>query len=250
MPPASDDDGRHGLRHAGDDAFQLTVDYLKQETVEPLRGLGRYLYMGILASFLVAIGLLMILIGILRLLQKETGTALTGDWSWVPYAVVVFLGLVVIAFAASRITAGPGRARMPEVEARQRADEAAAGEKAAAVTQPHETDGDEGDAGDAAGDTGSDPAGDTGRNGDTGGNGLMPGTTTRVGSNGRRIITREDLQAAYSQVMGEGEASARAAAPRGLAIAGAAAILVITLAFLAGRRRGRATSAVVEIRRL
>ena len=136
MPPTSDDDGRHGLRHAGDDAFQLTVDYLKQETVEPLRGLGRYLYMGILASFLVAIGLLMILIGILRLLQKETGTALTGDWSWVPYAVVVFLGLVVIALAASRITAGPGRARMPEVEARQRADEAAAGEKAAAVTQP------------------------------------------------------------------------------------------------------------------
>jgi hypothetical protein len=78
----------------------------------------------------------------------------------------------------------------------------------------------------------------------------MPGTTTRAGSNGRRIITREDLQAAYAQVMGEGEAQARSAAPRALAIAGAAAILVITLAFLAGRRRGRATSAVVEIRRL
>jgi len=67
----------------------------------------------------------------------------------------------------------------------------------------------------------------------------MPGTTTRVGSNGRRINTREDLQAAYSQVMGEGEATARAAAPRGLAIAGAAAILVLALTFLAGRRRGR-----------
>ena len=34
----------------------------------------------------------------------------------------------------------------------------------------------------------------------------MAGTTTRAGSNGR-LITREDLQAAYSQVMGEGEAS-------------------------------------------
>ncbi len=41
----------------------------------------------------------------------------------------------------------------------------------------------------------------------------MPGTTTRAGSNGRRIITREDLQAAYAQVMGEGEATARSAAP-------------------------------------
>ena len=117
--PASDDDGRHGLRHAGDDAFQLTVDYLKQETVQPLRGLGRYLYMGILAAFCVAFGLLLILIGILRLLQTETGTALTGNWSWVPYAVVLFLGIVILAFAASRITAGPAQAKMPQVEERR-----------------------------------------------------------------------------------------------------------------------------------
>jgi hypothetical protein len=77
----------------------------------------------------------------------------------------------------------------------------------------------------------------------------MAGTTTKVRSNGR-LITREDLQAAYAQVMGEGEATARAEAPRALAIAGAVGILVITLAFLAGRRRGRSKSAIVEIRRL
>jgi len=77
----------------------------------------------------------------------------------------------------------------------------------------------------------------------------MPGTTTRAGSNGR-LITREDLQAAYAQVMGEGEATVRAAAPRGLAVGGAIAIVIIALAFLAGRRRGRSRSAVVEIRRL
>ncbi|HEX4162286.1 MAG TPA: hypothetical protein VHZ05_07305 [Acidimicrobiales bacterium] len=77
----------------------------------------------------------------------------------------------------------------------------------------------------------------------------MPGTTTRAGSNGR-LITREDLQAAYAQVMGEGEATVRAAAPRGIAVGGAIALVIIALAFLAGRRRGRARSAVVEIRRL
>jgi hypothetical protein len=77
----------------------------------------------------------------------------------------------------------------------------------------------------------------------------MAGTTTRAGSNGR-LITREDLQAAYAQVVGEGEASALSAAPRGLAIAGAVAIVVIALAFLAGKRRGKARSAVIEIRRL
>jgi hypothetical protein len=77
----------------------------------------------------------------------------------------------------------------------------------------------------------------------------MSETTTKAGSNGR-LITRDDLQAAYAQVMGEGEATVRAAAPRGLAVGGAIAIVIIALAFLAGRRRGRARSAVVEIRRL
>ena len=73
----------------------------------------------------------------------------------------------------------------------------------------------------------------------------MPGP----GTNGRRI-TREDLQAAYSNLMGEGEATVEAAAPQGLATAGAAAMAAVTLAFLIGRRRGRSRSAVVEIRRL
>jgi len=118
MPPRSDN-GSHGLRHAGDDAFQLTVDYLKQETIDPLRGLGRFLYMGIAGSFFVAFGILLILIGVLRLLQTETGTALTGDFSWVPYAVVVLLGIVIIGVAAWRITAGPGQEKMPAVVARR-----------------------------------------------------------------------------------------------------------------------------------
>jgi hypothetical protein len=113
------DNGSHGLRHAGDDAFQLTVDYLKQETVEPLRGLGRFLYMGIAGSFFMAGGLLLILIGVLRLLQTETGTALTGDWSWVPYAVVVVLGIAVMGVAVWRITAGPGKEKLPAVIARR-----------------------------------------------------------------------------------------------------------------------------------
>jgi hypothetical protein len=121
--PRGSDNGSHGLRHAGDDAFQLTVDYLKQETVEPLRGLGRFLYMGIAGSFFLAGGILLILIGVLRLLQTETGTALTGDWSWVPYAVVVVLGAGVMGVAAWRITAGPGQQKLPAVIAQRAARE-------------------------------------------------------------------------------------------------------------------------------
>ncbi len=122
MAPSSDN-GNHGLRNAGDDAFQLTVDYLKQEVVDPLRGLGRFLYMGIAGSFFLAFGLLLMLLGVLRLLQTETGSALTGDWSWVPYAVTVLLGIGVIAVAALRIQAGPGRAKLPAVIARRDARE-------------------------------------------------------------------------------------------------------------------------------
>ena len=70
-----------------------------------------------------------------------------------------------------------------------------------------------------------------------------------VQTNGSRI-TREDLEAAFQRVVGEGEATARAAAPPALVIAGAVVLGVITVAYLAGRRRGRRRSAVLEIRRV
>ena len=112
---SSSNDSTTGLRHAGDDAFQLTVEYLKQETVAPLKGLGRFLLWGLTGSLAIAIGLLLILVGLLRLLQEETGSALTGDWSWVPYFAVSALGLAVAGVAAWRITAGAGSAKMPQV---------------------------------------------------------------------------------------------------------------------------------------
>lgn len=65
-----------------------------------------------------------------------------------------------------------------------------------------------------------------------------------------RPITRADLEAAFQRVVGEGEETAKKAMPVALAVAGAAALTVITLVFLAGKRRGRKKSSVIEIRRL
>lgn len=110
---SSSDGPPGGLRRAGDEAFQLTVDYLKQEALAPLKGLGRFLVWGLAGSFAIAIGILLLLVGVLRLLQAETGTALTGDWSWVPYFAVSLLGAGVAGVAVWRITAGPGQARRP-----------------------------------------------------------------------------------------------------------------------------------------
>ena len=68
-------------------------------------------------------------------------------------------------------------------------------------------------------------------------------------TNGRRI-TRDDLQAAFSQLAGERQAVAKAAAPQAALVAGALALAAVTLAYLAGKRRGRHRSAVIEVRRI
>jgi hypothetical protein len=111
------DDGKGGLRGSGNDAVQLTIDYVKQETITPLKGLGRFLAWGMAGSVAITLGVLLLLIGVLRLLQDETGSALTGKWSWVPYASVSVLGLGVVGVAVWRIFAGPAEKKLPQLEA-------------------------------------------------------------------------------------------------------------------------------------
>jgi len=65
-----------------------------------------------------------------------------------------------------------------------------------------------------------------------------------------RRISRDDLKSAYAEMIGEGEDAAERALPQVVVIAGAVVFAVLTLAYLAGKRRGSRKSAVVEIRRL
>jgi hypothetical protein len=111
---SNSDNGPRGLRRAGDDAFKLTIDYLKQEALAPLKGLGRFVAWGLAGSLAIAVGILLLLVGGLRLLQDETGTALTGDWSWAPYFAVSLVGLAVAGVAGWRITAGPAQRKRPQ----------------------------------------------------------------------------------------------------------------------------------------
>ena len=74
----------------------LIVAYLKQETVVPLKQLGRYLAFGIAGSLLMGVGVILMSLGLLRLLQTQTGDTFADDWSWVPY-LIVFAGLVIAA---------------------------------------------------------------------------------------------------------------------------------------------------------
>jgi hypothetical protein len=78
---------------------ELVVAYTKQETIDPLKGLARYAGFGIGGAVLLGAGVLFLGIGLLRLLQDETGTAFTGNWSWVPYAITIAAMGIVIAAA-------------------------------------------------------------------------------------------------------------------------------------------------------
>ena len=110
--------GTDGIKDSGNDALRLTIDYVKQESLGPLKATGRFVAAGLAATVLWSVGLVLLLVGILRLLQTETGSALTGDWSWVPYGVVSVCAVAVVAIAVWRITAGPAAPRLPKVEAR------------------------------------------------------------------------------------------------------------------------------------
>jgi hypothetical protein len=84
--------------------WELLVSYAKQETVEPLKGLGRFVGYGLLSALLLSIGVLLLTLSGLRFLQVHTDTHLTGSWSWVPYfaALVILSGLIALIVRAIR----------------------------------------------------------------------------------------------------------------------------------------------------
>lgn len=93
--------GFSGLRTEGQETVSLIVDYIKQETLDPVKGLGRYVLFGVAGSVALSIGLAVLAVGLLRVLQGETGSTFTGNLSWIPYVICTVV-VVVIAFLAVR----------------------------------------------------------------------------------------------------------------------------------------------------
>ena len=91
-----------------DELLALLRGYVYQETVEPLRSLGRYLLFGLSGSLLLGFGAVLVAVGGARGLQAWG--VLDGWWSWVPYlAASVFLG-TASAVAVNFLARG-GRSR-------------------------------------------------------------------------------------------------------------------------------------------
>src|SRR5439155_76984 len=87
--------------------------YVVQETVGPLQGLGRWIGFGIAGAFCIGLGLVSLLVGLLRLLQTETGDTFQGTlMRIIPYLIVLPVTVVLVALVASRLLplrAGPLR---------------------------------------------------------------------------------------------------------------------------------------------
>jgi hypothetical protein len=98
------------IPHVAAELWELTTAYAKQETIDPIKGLGRFLSYGVAGAIALGVGVALLLLAGLRALQTETGTAFTGNLSWVPYLIVVAAGLLLIALALLRVTKrkGPG----------------------------------------------------------------------------------------------------------------------------------------------
>jgi hypothetical protein len=73
---------------------ELVVAYAKQETLDPLKGMARYVGFGLAGAVLMGCGVSFLAMGALRGMQSNRGWVVNGNWSWVPYlAVVIALGL-------------------------------------------------------------------------------------------------------------------------------------------------------------
>ena len=79
--------------------WRLVLAYFRQETVEPVRNLGRFVFFGVAGSLLLGLGLVLLLLAALRALQTETGPHMRGHWSWLPYVIMLVVSLVLAGAA-------------------------------------------------------------------------------------------------------------------------------------------------------
>jgi hypothetical protein len=86
--------------------WELLVAYTKQETIDPLRNIGRFVAYGVGGMTIITVGCILLSLAVLRSMQTQTGDLLAGFWSWVPYAVVSLVLAALVALAISRIGKG------------------------------------------------------------------------------------------------------------------------------------------------
>jgi hypothetical protein len=75
------------VRELGTDVVKLILAYARQETIDPLKTLGRYVLWGIIGA-----------------LQTELASHLSGSLTWVPYVGGLLFAVLVAGVAVTRIS--------------------------------------------------------------------------------------------------------------------------------------------------
>jgi hypothetical protein len=91
------DDGSIG------DVVDFVKTYAQQQTIEPIKGAGQWLAYGAVAAFTLSIGLIISLLGVLRLVQTEWSRSSSGSLSWLAYLITLGLAVLLLVFTLSRI---------------------------------------------------------------------------------------------------------------------------------------------------
>ncbi len=82
--------------------FEMVRDYVKQETLDPLRGVGRWLAWGTAGAIALLFGAVVGLLGVLRLLQAEV-FADSQIFTFVPYFIVAVVAVILVWLSLTRI---------------------------------------------------------------------------------------------------------------------------------------------------
>ncbi len=92
-----------------EELWALLKTYARQETVDPVRNLGRFVGYGVGGMLLVGLGGTVLVLALLRAIQAETDPHWTGNWSWIPYAITLVVASVA-AYLAYRAISRKGKA--------------------------------------------------------------------------------------------------------------------------------------------
>jgi hypothetical protein len=100
--PSNSGDSK-GLSTLATELWDLVLRYAKQETLDPIKSLARFLGWGMGGAICLGTGLVLLSLALLRALQQELAPHLSGNWSWVPYLALVLVAGGLIAVLARAI---------------------------------------------------------------------------------------------------------------------------------------------------
>ncbi len=90
---------------------KMLVGYAKQETIEPLKSLGKYLALGLVGSVMIAIGVVLTGLGVLRFVQTLSFFEGNSWASVLPYLITVGFLIAVIVLIGTAMSRAKRKVR-------------------------------------------------------------------------------------------------------------------------------------------